>query len=235
MTIYQKISLATTPQIAVLIDPDKASVQHLKQVAKYCNNGTVSFIFVGGSIVSTLVDEVVQNIKQLTNIPIVLFPGSPLQISYNADAMLFMSLISGRNPELLIGHHVLVSKLLKKSNLEIIPTGYILIGGEKISTTEYISNTKAIPPNKIDIVVSTAIAGELLGLKLIYLEAGSGANSIIDVQTITEVKNNLSIPLIVGGGIKNKADYLSVKSANPNLIVIGTAIEQNPNFLSEIF
>ncbi|MBN2662825.1 MAG: geranylgeranylglyceryl/heptaprenylglyceryl phosphate synthase [Bacteroidales bacterium] len=235
MTIYQKIKLAAASQIAVLIDPDKASVQHLKQVAKYCNNGIVDFIFVGGSIVSVSVDEVVQNIKQLTNIPVVLFPGSPLQISYKADAMLFMSLISGRNPELLIGHHVLVAKLLKKSDLEVVSTGYILIGGNKISATEYISNTRAIPPNKVDVIVSTAIAGELLGLKLIYLEAGSGANSYIDAQTITEVKNNLTIPLIVGGGIKNRTDFLSVKSANPNLIVIGTAIEQNPDFLSEIF
>lgn len=234
MTIYNKISTSKKTQLAVLIDPDKAPAEHLKKIVELSTD-KIDYFFVGGSIVSASVDEVVMTIKSLTKTPVVLFPGSPLQISYSADALMFLSLISGRNPELLIGNHVLVSKSLKDSKIEVIPTGYILIEGDKISTTEYISNTRAIPKNKPDIVVSTALAGELLGLKMIYLEAGSGANSPVNVQMIKEVKQNIDIPLIVGGGIRTKNDFENIKSAKPNLIVIGTAIEQNPDFLKEIF
>jgi len=232
LTIYKKITSAKNTQIAVLIDPDKASIEHLQKITKYAEK--IDLFFVGGSIVSTPVDDVVHNLKKITNIPIVIFPGSPLQISYEADAVLFLSLISGRNPELLIGNHVLVAKTLRNSKLEVIPTGYILIEGDKVSTTEYISNTRAIPKNKTDIVISTAIAGELLGLKSIYLEAGSGANTHINIEQIVQIKKNIKIPLIVGGGIKTKTDFEAVKSANPNIIVIGTAVEENPDFLSEI-
>lgn len=234
MNIYQKIKTSPNSLLAVLIDPDKTSENNLKAIAKHCNLKKIDFLFVGGSIVSSSVDKLVEKIKKLTDTPVVIFPGSPIQISYKADAVLFLSLISGRNPELLIGQHIQVSKRLKKSKLEVIPTGYMLIKNKNISSVEYISNTKPIPAQKIDIAISTAIAGQLLGLKTIYLEAGSGASETINENLIKKVKENINIPLIVGGGIKTKNDIEKVKEAGADIVVIGTALEKNINFLENI-
>ncbi len=235
MNIYDKIKSAKETLFAILIDPDKASINHLKTIANYCKNGKIDFLLIGGSIVSNSTDDVIQSLKELTDVPVILFPGSPLQISYKADGILFLSLISGRNPELLIGHHVLVAKALKNSKLEVIPTGYILVGNDKKSATEYISNTTAIPTYKPDIAISTAIAGELLGMKAIYLEAGSGADNIINENLIFQLKKQLNIPLIVGGGIKNKQDFDKIKNAGADVIVVGTAIEENPDIIQDFF
>ncbi len=234
MNIYQKIKTSSNSLLAVLIDPDKISENNLKAIAKHCNLKKIDFLFVGGSIVSSSVDKLVEKIKNLTDTPVVIFPGSPIQISYKADAVLFLSLISGRNPELLIGQHIQVSKRLKKSKLEVIPTGYMLIKNKNISSVEYISNTKPIPAQKTDIAISTAIAGELLGLKTIYLEAGSGASETINENLIKKVKENINIPLIVGGGIKTKNDIEKVKKAGADIVVIGTVVEKNINFLENI-
>jgi len=163
-----------------------------------------------------------------------LFPGSLLQLSDKADGILLLSLISGRNPDYLIGNHVLAANFLKKSGLEIIPTGYILIDGKSVSSVEYISNTRPIPVEKPDIVVATALAGEMLGHKLIYLEAGSGADRRISEQVVAEVKKNIGIPLMVGGGIRNPEDVLNLYRAGADIIVIGTAAEEDPHILSKM-
>ena len=173
MKILDKIS--QDKLLAVLIDPDKAEYQHIEKICANANQGFIDLLFVGGSITSVSVDNLVEQIKEMTNVPVVLFPGHPSQVSLKADAILFLSLISGRNPDFLIGHHIYVSKLLKNNPIEVIPTGYILVESQNTTSVEYISNTKAIPADKADIVVSTALAGELLGMKLIYLEGGSGA------------------------------------------------------------
>lgn len=164
----------------------------------------------------------------------ILFPGNSFQLSYNADALLLLSLISGRNPELLIGKHVMVAPYLKISPLEIIPTGYILIDGGKVSSVQYISNTAPIPADKNDIAACTALAGEMLGLKLIYLDAGSGANNPISSEMISTVSAQIQVPLIVGGGIKTPAKIIENFRAGADLVVIGNAVEKNPNFIGEI-
>ncbi len=236
--IYQKIKSANRTLLAALVDPDKAGSDFLSVLCDFANKKYVDVIFVGGSLTFKSVDETIDFIKRHTQVPVILYPGSPLQISFKADAILFLSLISGRNPEYLIGHHITVAKQLKDSGLEIIPTGYILIEGEKTSATEYISNTKPIPADKPEIAVATAVAGELLGMKMIYLEAGSGAKKSVNYSLIREVKRNLDIPLIVGGGIKNEETLEKTVRAGADLVVIGTAIEQNiyvlPNFFGVI-
>ncbi|MBN2893977.1 MAG: geranylgeranylglyceryl/heptaprenylglyceryl phosphate synthase [Bacteroidales bacterium] len=233
MTLYKKIQNSKRKLFAVLIDPDKVEEQNFAKIIEYGNQKMFDFIFVGGSIVNNSTDKLVKRIKSLLDVEVVLFPGNPSQISNSADAILFLSLLSGRNPEYLIGHHVSSAKALKNSNLEVISTGYILIQGSKVSSTEYITNTKPIPGENYEIAVSTAIAGELLGMKIIYLEGGSGAEISINEKMISEVKNNISIPLIVGGGIKTKYDFETVLKAGADLIVVGNAIEENPDLIKE--
>ena len=180
------------------------------------------------------IDKSFDLIKKNTTIPALLFPGSLLQITNKADGILLLSLISGRNSDLLIGNHVIASARIKRSNLEVLPTGYILIEGGKSTSVEYMSNTKPIPAEKIDIAVATAMAGEMLGLKYIYLEAGSGAKTSINIKIIKGVKENISIPLIVGGGIKTPNDVKSAFNAGADIIVVGNVIEQNPEILHEL-
>lgn len=172
--------------------------------------------------------------KENTTIPILLFPGNLLQISNKADGILLLSLISGRNPDLLIGNHVVASSRIKHSKLEVLPTGYILIDGDKPTSVEYMSNTKPIPADKVDIATATAIAGEMLGLKYIYLEAGSGAKNSINENIIKSVKINTDIPLIVGGGIKTVNDVKNAINAGADIIVIGSAVEQNKELLPDL-
>ncbi len=221
-------------QLAILIDPDKHTSKTLKELVEIANNVNVSFFLVGGSIISNPVDFVIDEIKKQSNIPVILFPGSLLQISDKADGILLLSLISGRNPEYLIGNHVTAAPMLKKSKLEIISTGYILIENSKITSIEYMSNTKPIPANKPDIAVATAIAGEMLGNKAIYLEAGSGAEQAVNSTMIEQIKANINIPLIVGGGINSAHQATETINAGADIIVIGTAAEKNPNFIVEI-
>ncbi len=220
-------------QLAVLIDPDKQDLIRLKEIVKKIDDKKIDLILVGGSLITDSIYDTISTIKKHTNIPVIIFPGSYFHISKNADAILLLSLISGRNPELLIGNHVISAHELKKSKLEIIPTGYMLIENGSITSVEYISNTKPIPANKPDIAVSTAMAGEMLGLKLIYMDAGSGAKHPINPLMISKVKQNINIPLIIGGGINTKQKLKDAYTAGADLVVIGTAFEQNINLLDE--
>lgn len=219
---------------ALLIDPDQHSSESLLSLIKNADYSGVDLIFVGGSLLNNDIHKSFEQIKNNTNIPALIFPGSLLQITNKADGILLLSLISGRNPDLLIGNHVLASAHIKRSNLEVLPTGYILIEGGKSTSVEYMSNTKPIPSGKIDIAIATAIAGEMLGLKYIYLEAGSGATTSININMIKGVKENINIPLIVGGGIKTPAEVKNVLLAGADIIVVGNAIEQNPDILTEL-
>ncbi len=229
MPIYEQIKKTEHPLLAVLIDPDKITDENLQKICSYANQGFADFLFVGGSLVVNSLKDIVAKLKKSTQTPVVLFPGSALQICYNVDAVLFLSLISGRNPDFLIGHHVLVAQTLKNSNVEVIPTGYILIGGDKTTSVEYMSNTMPIPADKPEIAVSTAIAGELLGQKIIYLEAGSGAHININNVLIEKVKKSIEIPLIVGGGINSPDRLLKTAKAGADIVVVGTHFENFPD------
>ena len=229
ITIYQNIIQKTGKKITVLIDPDKTNDLAINKTVLLAEKAKVDFFLIGGSLVSENPDYFIQKIKKSSNIPVVLFPGSLLQYSPKADAILFLSLISGRNPELLIGNHVTVAPFLKKSNMEVLPTGYMLIGTGKSTSVEYISNTFPIPAHKMDIAVSTAVAGELLGLKLIYMEAGSGAENPIPSEMIKLVKQNIDIPLIIGGGLKNESQVENACKSGADIIVIGNALENDSN------
>lgn len=219
-------------KLALLIDPDKFKSD---KTLKAAMEAGVDFIFVGGSLLSQgSLQHCVESIKKNTNIPLVLFPGATDQIDPHADGILFLSLISGRNPDNLIGKHVISAPLLKKTSLEIIPTGYMLIDGGSSTSASYMSNTMPIPYSKNDIAVCTAMAGEMLGLKLIYLDTGSGAPKHVPESMIAEVKKNINIPLIVGGGIKTPENAYDICTAGADILVIGTVAEQSPRLIFEI-
>ena len=220
---------------AVLIDPDKVDAASIEQLVTLGVEAKVDYFFVGGSLViSSHLDECIQQIKAACNIPVVLFPGSPSQVSKYADALLYLSLISGRNPELLIGQHVISAPFVKKSGLEIMPTGYMVIDGGAPTTVSYISNATPIPADKNEIAMCTAMAGELLGMKLIYMDAGSGAKRPITEQMIEKVAKHIEVPLIVGGGITEpEKAYINCK-AGADVIVVGNAIEKDLSLMKEI-
>lgn len=221
--------------LAILLDPDQVVWENLDCVISKINQSPATHVFIGGSQVeSNRIDELVIKLKQQIDLPMVLFPGNPSQISKEADAILFLSLISGRNPDYLIEYQVKAAPVLKKSQLEIISTGYILIesGGE--TAVERVSNTKPMDRNKPDFVVATAQAGEMLGNKLIYLEAGSGAKQAIPLEMIRKVSNNILIPLVVGGGIVDLQGIQNAYDSGADIVVIGTAFENNINFFNEI-
>jgi len=220
---------------AVLIDPDKVNDRDTLKLAEQAVSAGVDYLFVGGSlVVSNYLDECVQLIKRHCNIPVILFPGSPSQVSKYADALLYLSLISGRNADLLIGQHVVSAPVVKQSGLEIMPTGYMVIDGGAPTTVSYISNATPIPADKDDIAVCTAMAGEMLGMKLIYMDAGSGAKRAISEEMIARVAKVISVPLIIGGGIKEpEKAYLNCK-AGADLIVVGNAIEKDSSLIKEM-
>jgi len=220
---------------AVLIDPDKVNDRDTIHLAEQAVNAGVDYLFVGGSlVVSNYLDECVQLIKKHCHIPVILFPGSPSQVSKYADALLYLSLISGRNADLLIGQHVVSAPVVKQSGLEIMPTGYMVIDGGAPTTVSYISNATPIPADKDDIAVCTAMAGEMLGMKLIYMDAGSGAKRAISEEMIARVAKIISVPLIIGGGIKEpEKAYLNCK-AGADLIVVGNAIEKDSSLIKEM-
>jgi putative glycerol-1-phosphate prenyltransferase len=220
---------------AVLIDPDKVTPAGITDLAAKCAEAKVDYIFLGGSLVITQhLDECVQRLKSACDMPVVLFPGSPTQVSRYADALLYLSVISGRNPELLIGQHVVSAAAVKRSGLEIIPTGYMVIDGGVPTTVSYISNTTPIPADKDDIAMCTAMAGEMLGLKMIYMDAGSGARDAISESMISQVSGQVSVPVIVGGGIRDaEKAYLDCK-AGADVIVVGNAIEKDLSLVKEI-
>jgi putative glycerol-1-phosphate prenyltransferase len=236
--IYQSIAdkkKAGKKSFAVLIDPDKVNEQKITELLCLIAEARVDYLLVGGSLViSNHLDEVVMQIKKQCNIPVILFPGTPSQVSRYADALLYLSLISGRNPELLIGQHVISAPFVKQSGLEIISTGYMVIDGGAPTTVSYISNATPIPSNKNEIAICTAMAGEMLGMKLIYMDAGSGAERPIAEAMIAGVANAIEIPLVVGGGITDpEKAYLNCK-AGADVIVVGNAIEKDTSLIKEI-
>ena len=231
--IYKQYFIETSQSLAILIDPEKHSLESLSVLIKKVEQSSIDLIFVGSSLSSQSYDELIGKIKEDTRKPVLLFPGNSLQLCSKADGLLNLSLISGRNPELLIGEHVKSAMQIKKMGIEIIPTGYILIEGGTKTSVEYMSNTQAIPRQKSDIVVATAIAGEQLGLKSIYLEAGSGAKLSVPNPMINLLRKQTSLPIICGGGIKSLREIEEKWKAGANIVVIGTAFENNPKFLDE--
>ncbi len=222
--------------IAVLVDPDKADdPTRLNQLINLASENCIDFFFVGGSLITTPnLSEVVNQIKEQVTIPVILFPGNSMQLDPRADAILFLSLISGRNPDLLIGQHVAAAPILKNNKIEVMPTGYMLINSGKITSVAYISNTTPIPDDKYSLAACTALAGEMLGLQLIYLDAGSGAEREISTRMISTVRKAVNTPLIIGGGINTSAKAIAALEAGADMIVIGNAVEKNPNILIEI-
>jgi len=220
-------------KFAILIDPDKVRLQAFPDIVGEAQRHGVDYFFIGGSLIlNDMLDEVLVNIREKSNIPLVLFPGSSYQLSTKADAILFLSLISGRNAELLIGKQVITAPFLKASGLEVMPTGYILVDGGVPTTVSYISNTQPVPADKNEIAYSTALAGELLGLRLIFLDAGSGARNPVSPEMVRMVSGGINIPLIVGGGIRTTEMIRKNLEAGADLIVIGDAIEKNPGLIS---
>lgn len=222
-------SVAGEKQLALLMDPDSYSdLEDVYRATAAAVEDGVDYIFVGGShLMQNNFEECLNTIKKYAKMPVILFPGSPLQVSAQADALLFLSLISGRNPEMLIGHHVTAAPSIKKSGIEVLPTGYMLIESGCATSVSYISNTTPIPANKTDIATTTAMAGEMLGLQLIYMDAGSGAMNSISEQMIRRVKESITAPLIIGGGIKNKETAEAMWNAGADIIVIGNAAEHD--------
>jgi putative glycerol-1-phosphate prenyltransferase len=231
---YIQDSIARQKKLfAVLIDPDKCSGDSLVHFVALAKKSQPDFIFIGGSLTTESTDKAIEAIKSSCDIPVILFPGSASQFSPKADAMLYLSLISGRNPDFLIGQHVVSAPFIRKSAIETISTGYMLIESGSTTSVEYMSNTRAIPREKSSIAVATAIAGELLGNKLIYLEAGSGAKLPVPQEMIRAVKANISIPLIVGGGLRSKEDIQNAIQAGADIIVVGNMLEKEPELMME--
>lgn len=222
-------------KFVLLIDPDEDKLGNLERVLDLSMQAGVDYFFVGGSlIVDDRMEFVLRKIKALSSIPTILFPSSPLQVNDKADAILFLSLISGRNSEFLIGNHVVAAPYLKKSSLEILPTGYMLVDGGKPTTASYMSNTSPIPFEKDEIAMCTAMAGEMLGLKLMYLDGGSGAKNPVSASMIKKVSRAIQAPLIVGGGIRTPEKALANVEAGADVVVVGNAIEKNPKLIFEM-
>jgi len=220
---------------AVLIDPDATHDAALEKTIRECNDSKVDFVFVGGSIITNgFFEQCITTIKNISSVPCVIFPGNTLQISSKADAVLFLTLISGRNPEFLIGNHVLTAPLLKQSGLEIMPTGYMLIDGGRLTSVSYMSNTIPIPSDKYPIAVSTAMAGEMLGLKIIYMDAGSGALQPVPVKLISSVRAQISVPMIIGGGIRTEQNAVDACLAGADIVVAGNAVEKDPGLIKSL-
>jgi putative glycerol-1-phosphate prenyltransferase len=219
----------------VLIDPDKVNQGKLENLIQLAVAAKVDYFLVGGSLViSNYLDECVQFIKQNCSIPVLLFPGSSAQVTKYADALLYLSLISGRNPELLIGQHAVSAPAIKMSGLEIMSTGYMVIDGGAPTTVSYISNAAPLPADKNEIAMCTAMAGEMLGMKLIYMDAGSGAKKAITESMIEQVAKNIEVPLIIGGGITDpEKAYLNCK-AGADMIIVGNAIEKDESLIREM-
>jgi putative glycerol-1-phosphate prenyltransferase len=237
MTIYENILQAKAKNeklLAILIDPEKVTVEDAIILAKKIKNSPATHIFVGGSTFSgSHLGKLITVLKQKTNLPTLIFPGHPFQISAEADGILFLSLLSGRNPDYLIEHQINSVRILEQTNLEVIPTAYLLIDGGSETAVQNVSQTKPIAHNDIELAYKTAKAGELLGMKLIYLEAGSGANQNVSLEMIKYITENCKVPVIVGGGIRSMQTIQQVYDSGADLVVIGTAFENDSNFFKE--
>ena len=219
----------------VLIDPDNTNSGNLKDIITKAEAAGVDLFFVGGSLmVSDSMDLCLDTIRENSHIPSILFPGNPIQLSDKADALLYLSLISGRNAELLIGNHVITAPLLMQSPVQVMPTGYMLIDGGAPTTVSYISNTLPIPADKPDIAMATAMAGQLLGLQLIYLDAGSGAKNPVSAKMISKVRKAVDLPIIVGGGIRTPEQAAQAAATGADIIVVGNQLEENAELVFEM-
>lgn len=232
---HQFLEAKRQKKLAVLIDPDQMKLRHMDHLLRLLSSVKVDFIMVGGSLIlDDRLDECLTLLKQHTELPLILFPGSSHQVSAKADAILFLSLISGRNPEYLIGQQVVAAPYIKAAGLEVISTGYMLVEGGQATTASYMSNSQPIPRNKKEVAACTAMAGEMLGLKTLYLDAGSGANRAVPFEMTATVASQIEVPLIVGGGIRSPEKALGHLRAGADIIMVGTGIEQNPDLLREI-
>lgn len=221
--------------LAILLDPDKIELSEVSTVINKINASKANLIFIGGSLLFTnILDAFVAKVKENTKLPVLLFPGSAMQITNHADGILFLQLISGRNPEYLISNQVIAAPLLKQTNLEVISTGYLLIESGRETTASYISNTKPIPSHKPEIAMATAMAGEYIGNKLIYMDGGSGALNPIPTAIIKKVAKYVDLPIIIGGGLKTKKEIDAAYAAGATIVVVGTAFENDTNLLASI-
>ncbi len=221
-------------QLAVLIDPEIQGSGKYRSLLSLLERHTPDYVFVGGSITSASIDSAIEDIKKHCNCPVVLFPGNASQFSAKADALLYLSLVSGRNPDYLIGQHVQSSMQIWESGIKTIPTAYLLIESGSTTSVEYISCTKPIPRNKPAIAVATAMAGKFLGMQAVYLEAGSGALQRVPDEMISLVKKSVQLPLIVGGGIRTAEEAANVANAGADVVVVGNILEQQPELLPEL-
>lgn len=233
ISFYDQLRERSKKRFALLVDPDKYNDSALDALIIQINQHPPDLILVGGSILFKPIDMTVTALKLGTHTPVFIFPGNVIQLTDRADGILFLSLISGRNPEFLIGNHVLAAPHLNRSGIEVIPTGYIFIENGKSTSVEYMSNTRPIPAGKPEIAVATAMAGEMLGLKTIYLEAGSGATKTVGPDMIRAIRKNISLPLIVGGGITSVTSAREVYNAGADMIVVGTVLEKHPEMVGE--
>ncbi|MEC7646080.1 MAG: geranylgeranylglyceryl/heptaprenylglyceryl phosphate synthase [Bacteroidota bacterium] len=238
MNIYNNIvanKKIKKKSFALLIDPDKQDKKQLLSIIEKAKTAKTDYFFVGGSLLThDSLDLCLNTLKENSNIPIVLFPGNAMQVNNKADGILFLSLISGRNADMLIGKQVITAPILKQSSLEVLSTGYILINSGKPTTVSYMSNTTPIPADKDTIAACTAMAGEMLGLKLIFMDGGSGAKNPISEQMIKTVRQSIDVPLIIGGGINSGEKAIANCKAGADIIVVGNAIEKDENLISEI-
>jgi putative glycerol-1-phosphate prenyltransferase len=218
--------------LAILIDPDKFNDENIIEVI---NTQQVDFVLVGGSLITHgNLELTIQLLKSKCNKPIIIFPSSASHISENADAIFLLSLISGRNPEYLISQHVQAAPIISKLNIETLSVSYILIDGGNLTSVAYISNTTPIPAEKSDLILATALAGELIGHQLIYLEAGSGAKTNVSDHSIRLIKSQTNNPIVVGGGIRDAQTAKKLWEAGADCLVIGNAAENNLNIIEEI-
>lgn len=228
---YEQLKDRSKKRLALLVDPDRYDNPGLEKLIGRVNQHSPDLLLVGGSILFKPIDITITGLKLGTRIPVFIFPGNLFQLSDRADGIFFLSMISGRNPELLIGNHVLAAPHLSRSGIEVIPTAYMLIGDGHPTSVEYMSHTAPIPGDKRDIAMATAMAGEMLGLKAVYLEAGSGATHRVEPEMIRTIRKQISLPLIVGGGIRSAETALELYQAGADMIVVGNAIEKDPDLI----
>jgi putative glycerol-1-phosphate prenyltransferase len=222
-------------KFAVLIDPDKFQIGEIQVIAEYSEKAGVDFLFYGGSLVmEDNHQKYISTLKEYCSAPVILFLGNQFMIPLNADGLLLLSLISGRNAEMLIGKHVIAAPFLKICKFDVLPTGYILVENGHSTAVSYMSHTTPIPATQDDIAMCTAVAGEMLGLQLIYMDAGSGAQNPVSLSMIRKVKQNITVPLIIGGGIRSPKMATEAAEAGADIVVVGNAIEQTPSLIHEI-
>lgn len=238
MNVYQHIKdcrNSSKKLFAILVDPDKQNKNALLNIIKKAKSAQVDLFFVGGSLLTNdNLNSCIETLKENCQIPVVLFPGNAMQVNNKADAILFLSLISGRNADMLIGKQVITAPILKQSSLEIIPTGYMLIDSGKPTTASYMSNTTPIPYEKNEVAACTAMAGEMLGLKCIFMDGGSGAHHPISEKMISLVRQSVDTPVIIGGGIDSGQKAILNCKAGADIIVVGNAIEKDDSLIEEI-